>query len=658
MKSYFTLMLLMLLAVSFALPIEQADDSPKMFSTATHNAGSLSLETSNWGFSQNMAFSQADNKLLFIGAPWISAKRLRRNEQGSLLYWLSPNPSAANSEVITADDPLWNSNLKAVEDTLTTSGFDGDLDIYEFLPAYNYYTNFNPAVPNDQYSVHDVVLKSILGLPAPRPFAIPDPLGFYCFSYGQGSAFDTPGFETLSAYFYDYCPFGTPGERDWGNTHGSSHHYPLGIAVHRESYTWPIQNYDKLIVFKNTIYNSSAQDTLYDIAISEFTDHDIGPSDWGAFIALDDVSGYVKGTGYEFAYARDFDGDGGLSPYLVAQKLYLPNRNLKRAAWFWKMGQGPLDHNPCDLSPYKQTANEKYWLATGRNPNYSYYAPLRPEQDDVLQYEQPQPNDTRILNTMYGSLPTAANPNPEGRMHLAPLESFSYYTIYFLGDSIDELKTQSVAIENWIDNGFDLGNVNSLYCLPYLYDPLAVLPGTFQLSWQSYSHPDHFEVKYKLYTDSATQWSSINLAGTARNFEITGINPAAWYEIKIASVYNPGLSEVYLESEPKLLCINNMVANEDLVQSPGFGLKNYPNPFNPSTTVEFTLDKGTEFALCIYNLKGQVVKVLSVGQKSAGTHKVQWDGRDANNIPCASGIYYLRLLSKDGIKTRKMLLMK
>ncbi|MDZ4182583.1 MAG: hypothetical protein U1B83_06885, partial [Candidatus Cloacimonadaceae bacterium] len=221
MKSYLSIVLLLLFSLSFALPIKAPDSSPKMFHLALHNAGSLSMETSNLGFSENLVYSQAGIKFLFKGAPWISGKRPRRNDQGSLLYWLSDNPHA-NPETVTADDPLWHAGLKVVIDSLTTVGYDGDRDLYEFLPAYNPLCSANPGVPYAQYNTSDVVLKSILGSPAPRPFAVPDPLGNYCFTSNQGGTFETPGFETLSAYYYDYCPFGTTGDRDWGIYRGLS----------------------------------------------------------------------------------------------------------------------------------------------------------------------------------------------------------------------------------------------------------------------------------------------------------------------------------------------------------------------------------------------------------------------------------------------------
>ncbi len=88
-------------------------------------------------------------------------------------------------------------------------------------------------------------------------------------------------------------------------------------------------------------------------------------------------------------------------------------------------------------------------------------------------------------------------------------------------------------------------------------------------------------------------------------------------------------------------------------------LSNYPNPFNPTTTIKFTTTEHTEHTeLNIYNMKGQKVKQLVSGQLSAGKHSVIWDGRDENNNPVSSGIYLYRLETADKVISKKMILIK
>lgn len=91
--------------------------------------------------------------------------------------------------------------------------------------------------------------------------------------------------------------------------------------------------------------------------------------------------------------------------------------------------------------------------------------------------------------------------------------------------------------------------------------------------------------------------------------------------------------------------------------------QNYPNPFNPSTTIEFALPISSQIKVKIYNLLGQVVKVLYDGIKQEGIHKLNWNSDDTNGNSLSSGIYFYELSAKglDGSEfsqLRKMILIK
>lgn len=87
-------------------------------------------------------------------------------------------------------------------------------------------------------------------------------------------------------------------------------------------------------------------------------------------------------------------------------------------------------------------------------------------------------------------------------------------------------------------------------------------------------------------------------------------------------------------------------------------LNNYPNPFNPETMIRFSLKDTSKARLSIYNLKGQLVKVLVDGELKAGMHQIVFDGKDRNNRSIASGMYFYRLESGNYASTHKMLLLK
>lgn len=84
----------------------------------------------------------------------------------------------------------------------------------------------------------------------------------------------------------------------------------------------------------------------------------------------------------------------------------------------------------------------------------------------------------------------------------------------------------------------------------------------------------------------------------------------------------------------------------------------YPNPFNPSTNIAFSVPIGSNITLDIYSLLGEKVTTLASGYFNAGTHKMTWDGKDRNGISVASGLYFYRLSDGKNSFTKKAVLLK
>ena len=85
---------------------------------------------------------------------------------------------------------------------------------------------------------------------------------------------------------------------------------------------------------------------------------------------------------------------------------------------------------------------------------------------------------------------------------------------------------------------------------------------------------------------------------------------------------------------------------------------NYPNPFNPSTIITFSLPSTGVTNLSIYNITGQKVRELASGPMSAGVHSVVWNGLDASGQPVSSGVYLTRLSQGSHTTAGRMLLAK
>lgn len=88
-------------------------------------------------------------------------------------------------------------------------------------------------------------------------------------------------------------------------------------------------------------------------------------------------------------------------------------------------------------------------------------------------------------------------------------------------------------------------------------------------------------------------------------------------------------------------------------------LSNYPNPFNPITTIEFSILNDSKVELTIYNIKEQKIKTLVQNEFAKGSHSVIWNGEDESGKPVSSGVYYYKLNVNGKTKAvKKCLLLK
>ncbi len=551
-----SLILLMGVSVGYANKAVQTIPGKKFDLSKYHNVGNIWMRVSNYGF-----FGSGDDAVpqwpsleypggsgvdyLYQGSLWFGAKKYRRNTAGRKLYWVAQTPDADSSQVIAENDDGWLSSMKPVIDTLVTVGFDGDKDLYEFLPAYNPLESGNASIETQYnlYNTTDMIatassryqkrgvdddgdgkidedfvgytfpLRSAQELPDnfalfggqyihntenfgivsnPTNFEIWFPLGFMNLadlshgSYNFSAPYDDDGDgqydedgspvseQDFISYYYDYSPFGTSGERDWGSSRSSNKHVPLKVRVRQMSYQWSYEYIKNLIYVEfditnmNLSNNPAQEDTLFDCAMGIYMDSDVGPQSYGPDKASDDLSGYVMGLGYEFAYTKDDDGDGGLTPGLVGSRVCTPDPEvLSFSCWYWKVGDGPDDFTPQSLSlGSKNTSNEKYWLLTGKNPNpgaSTKYQILRGgPSGDQAEYIQPSKADTRYLFAFYGAQPGSSTYADSSKWNLAPGRTMKIVIAVFPGDNLEDLKRSA----RWAKEIYDKPQTLTTVILP------------------------------------------------------------------------------------------------------------------------------------------------------------------------------------------------
>jgi hypothetical protein len=86
--------------------------------------------------------------------------------------------------------------------------------------------------------------------------------------------------------------------------------------------------------------------------------------------------------------------------------------------------------------------------------------------------------------------------------------------------------------------------------------------------------------------------------------------------------------------------------------------QNAPNPFNPSTTISFTLAERERVTIAIYDASGRRVRTLVDESRDLGTYEVRWDGRDDAGAAVGSGVYFYRLSAGKYSDSKKMVLLK
>ena len=101
------------------------------------------------------------------------------------------------------------------------------------------------------------------------------------------------------------------------------------------------------------------------------------------------------------------------------------------------------------------------------------------------------------------------------------------------------------------------------------------------------------------------------------------------------------------------------VTGEDVLPQKYSLMCNYPNPFNPRTTIIYDLPEQTRVDLVIYDIAGRLVSSPVRGEmRNVGRHRIVWDGRDLNGRVVAAGVYFYRLETPTFVDTRRMTLIK
>jgi len=238
-----------------------------------------------------------------------------------------------------------------------------------------------------------------------------------------------------------------------------------------------------------------------------------------------------------------------------------------------------------------------------------------------------------------------------------------------------------------INNNFLYACANGSVQIYYIYDPVnPLLCGT----WESLYYPEAVSIygNYAYVSDWYGGLKVLNISNPTDPYLVNTILPhfdsliyakpiirdnklfisdVYWNELLIYDLSNPAFPELFYsfkwnrlsvelaatedylitandDTGFTILDINNLTPiSEDIITKEEILLTNYPNPFNPTTTINFSIQNNSKIDLSIYNIKGQKVKILAQNEFSKGSHSVIWNGNDELDKSVSSGVYFYKL---------------
>jgi hypothetical protein len=212
----------------------------------------------------------------------------------------------------------------------------------------------------------------------------------------------------------------------------------------------------------------------------------------------------------------------------------------------------------------------------------------------------------------------------------------------------------------WVSSALDTVNITQ-----------SNLAETYTLQWGASTDVDGDSINYLVY-------AKIGVYPAEEVFDTTSTSAPITYQELVENVFEPfpmlprvtvkitvvatdGIDTVKVTGDDRVLFVNRY----EFLSTEGEGIptefalhENYPNPFNPTTTLRFDLPDISDVNLTIYNMLGQQVRKFNMNDTPAGYHSVTWDATNDLGQQVGAGVYLYQLQTKDFVKTRKMVLLK
>jgi len=267
----------------------------------------------------------------------------------------------------------------------------------------------------------------------------------------------------------------------------------------------------------------------------------------------------------------------------------------------------------------------------------------------------------RVTATISGSMLTLApDPNWYGEANYTVSASDGYAASSTSLNLTVTAVNDAPAAFDWVSTASDTIKISQ-----------SNLTDTYELKWSESKDVEGDAIDYLLYAqigvypaEEVYDTTSTSVQITYEEFlepvfELFPMLPGA--TVRFSLLASDGKDTIKVTGDDRILFVNRYdylsIAAEGIPLE--FALhENYPNPFNPTTTLRFDLPEVSDITLIIYNMLGQKVRTFDYQNTSAGYHSVTWDATNDLGQQVGAGVYLYQLQTKNFVKTRKMVLLK
>ena len=205
------------------------------------------------------------------------------------------------------------------------------------------------------------------------------------------------------------------------------------------------------------------------------------------------------------------------------------------------------------------------------------------------------------------------------------------------------------------------GNSNVISTLTVPPNPVAtgatnITQTSFQANWNASTGATSYQLDVSLnnsFSSFVTGYNNLTVNGT--NQSVTGLTQGTQYYYRVRSVNASGES-----GNSNIIEVTMPVSSDDPNNVPVVTelIGCYPNPFNPTTTIKFSLDGPQRVLIQIFDISGRIVSTLLDETRNKGTYTVTWNGMDNHGNSLASGIYLIQMKAGTYTVTRKITMLK